>query len=246
MTNSHSSDIDATDAVSAFFGGIGFVALNPRIWRFAVVPAILLALTTSGFALLGIWGSSEVSSFIFAGASTGSEIGYWIVLIVLALIAVIVAMLLGLLVTEPLSAFALEAISVAQQHQLTGSTPDHVPFLTSACLTIRCVGFGLMLGLPAIVGLIAVNLVFPPATLVTVPLKFLVCAWLLAWNILDYPFGLRRLGIGARLRWVMRHPFAFTTFGALWALIAIVPGIVLVFLPMGVAGATRLVIAAER
>ena len=42
-----------------------------------------------------------------------------------------------------------------------------------------------------------------------------------------------------------RHFGAVTAFGAAWALLVIVPGIVLVLLPMGVAGAARLVVEAE-
>ena len=49
-------------------------------------------------------------------------------------------------------------------------------------------------------------------------------------------------GLVRRLKWVGRHFGAFTLFGLLWALVAVVPGVVLVLLPMGVAGATRMVL----
>jgi CysZ protein len=98
---------------------------------------------------------------------------------------------------------------------------------------------------PLFLGLFLISLVFPPAALVTVPLKFLLCGWLLAWNFLDYPLGERGLGAGASLSWMTRHFGAVTAFGAAWALLVIVPGIVLVLLPMGVAGAARLVVEAE-
>ena len=42
------------------------------------------------------------------------------------------------------------------------------------------------------------------------------------------------------LRWCLRHFGAFTLFGVLWAGLCIVPGVVLLILPMGVAGATRM------
>ena len=64
----------------------------------------------------------------------------------------------------------------------------------------------------------------------------------LAWDFLDYPLGLRGLGVRARLRWVRRHFGAFTLFGVLWAGLCVVPGVVLVLLPMGVAGATRMIL----
>ena len=90
--------------------------------------------------------------------------------------------------------------------------------------------------------LFVVNIFYPPAVVVTAPLKFLVCSWILAGDFNDYPLGLRGLGVRARLRWVGRHFGAFTGFGALWAVVCFVPGIALVLLPMGVAGATRLLL----
>ncbi len=43
----------------------------------------------------------------------------------------------------------------------------------------------------------------------------------------------------------LRHFDEFTVFGVLWAALLIVPGMFIVILPMGVAGATRLVVEAE-
>jgi uncharacterized protein involved in cysteine biosynthesis len=50
------------------------------------------------------------------------------------------------------------------------------------------------------------------------------------------------MGLSARLQWVGQHFGAFTLFGFLWAMVAVVPGIILLLLPMGVAGATRMVL----
>ena len=102
-----------------------------------------------------------------------------------------------------------------------------------------------LVGIPVFTTLFLINWIFPPALIVTVPLKFLFGGWLLAWNFLDYPLGIRGLGIRARLRWVGKHFNAVTLFGLAWAALVIVPGTVLVLLPMGVAGATRLVLEEE-
>jgi CysZ protein len=109
-------------------------------------------------------------------------------------------------------------------------------------LSLCCVSFALVLGGLALVALFVVEFFFPPAAIVTVPLKMLVCSWMVAWNLLDYPLGLRGMALLARLHWVGRHFGAFTLFGFLWAVVAVVPGIILVLLPMGVAGATQMVI----
>ena len=52
--------------------------------------------------------------------------------------------------------------------------------------------------------------------------------------------------MSASLNWMNRHLGAVTAFGMAWTFLAIVPPIVLLFLPMGVAGATQLVIESER
>jgi hypothetical protein len=57
--------------------------------------------------------------------------------------------------------------------------------------------------------------------------------------------SLRGLGVIARVRWSVQHFEEFTVFGVLWALLLIVPGLFFLVLPMGVAGATRLVVADE-
>jgi uncharacterized protein involved in cysteine biosynthesis len=77
---------------------------------------------------------------------------------------------------------------------------------------------------------------------VTVPLKALVCGWMLAWDLFDYPLGIRGMGIWKRIKWIFRNFGAFTLFGLIWGAMAVIPGVVLVLLPMGVAGATQLVL----
>jgi hypothetical protein len=56
---------------------------------------------------------------------------------------------------------------------------------------------------------------------------------------------MRGVGLEGRFAWVGRNFGAFTLFGLAWALLVVVPGVVLLILPMGVAGATRLVVADE-
>jgi CysZ protein len=170
------------------------------------------------------------------------SIGYWILTVFLALIALLIALVLALALAEPLSAFALERISTAQQRALTGFAPRSPSLFASLWLSLFCISFVLILGGSALVALFLVEFFFPPAAIVTVPLKMLVCSWMVAWNLLDYPLGLRGMGLLARLKWVGRNFGAFTLFGLLWAMVAVIPGIILVLLPMGVAGATQMVI----
>jgi CysZ protein len=233
--------------LDAFAGGVSFILTTPRVWGYALVPAVLLVGLFSGFLVLGIWEASRTTAALL-GEPIGlwGRISSWGLMVALSLVALLVSAVLALTLTQPLSSFALERVVHAQERALTGVSPDGPGLLTSMLRTAWVSGVTLLVGGTVLAALLVVNFFFPPALIVTVPLKFLVCAWLLAWDFLDYPWGLRRLGIATRLGWVGRHFDAFTTFGLAWALLIVIPGTVLVILPMGVAGATRLVIESER
>lgn len=241
--NDEFDSMGITASLRAFVGGIGFVLLTPSIWPWALVPGAIMLLLLCGVTGFGWWGAAE----LLAGAF-GSErhfwgaIGYWTSMILSAFLVFLVALLAALTLAQPLAGFALERIAHAQEFQLTGNRRAALPYFAALWLNLRTVAVSVALGGPALILLFAVNLIYPPVAMVTVPLKFLVCSWILAWDFLDYPLGLRELGVRARIRWVARHFGAYTTFGALWTTICVVPGIALFVLPIGVAGATRLVL----
>ncbi len=233
--------------VRAFFGGITFIVGTPSIWGYALVPIGMVLFLASAFGILGIWGAARASDALFA-SYTGSwvHVGAWVLTIILALAAVAVAIVLSICLAQPFSSFALEAIVSARERTLTGRPPPRPSFIMSILRGLSMAVFTVAVALPVFGLLLLVNLFFPPALVVTVPLKFLFCGWLLAWNFLDYPLGIHGLGLQARLRWVARHFDAFCVFGLAWAVVALVPGMLLLLLPMGVAGAAQLVVEAEQ
>ncbi len=69
----------------------------------------------------------------------------------------------------------------------------------------------------------------------------------MAWDLLDYPFGLRGMRVRERLRFIRANFRAVLGFGACASLVLVIPGVgLLVLLPLGVAGATHLVADVER
>jgi len=237
------SHLSWTGAFDAFAGGVGFIIGTPRTWPLAALPAAIMTLLTILFTVLAVWGSAEFSAWVFGSErGTWGGIGYWVVVVLLVLVLFLIGVLLALLLAEPLAALALERISQAQQRAITGSAPPPSPLIGSIWMNVKAITFSLALGGPTLLALFAVNLFFPPAAIVTVPLKLLVFGWMLAWDFIGYPMGLRKQGLRARLKWVFRNFGAFTLFGLMWAFCVVVPGVVLVLLPMGVAGATRMVL----
>jgi CysZ protein len=232
--------------LAAFGGGIGFVLSTPRVWGYALVPVSMLLLLCCGFFGLGYWGAHHLSTWII-GSDPGvwGQIGYWSLMIALGMVSALVAVLLALSLAQPLSGFALESIAHAQEHALTGKAMPRSSFIVALVSTFKAVVVALLVGGSLLILLFVVSFFFPPAVVVTVPLKVLVCGWMLAWDFIDYPLAMRGVGLEDRFAWISRNFGAFTIFGVLWALLLVVPGVQLLILPMGVAGATRLVVADE-
>jgi CysZ protein len=85
------------------------------------------------------------------------------------------------------------------------------------------------------------DLLFPPAIVVTLPLKLLVAAFSLSWNLLDYPLTLRGVRMRDRLRLFRAHKRTTLSFGVGFAVLFWLPCFQVVMLPVGVVAATRLV-----
>lgn len=246
MRTSVRGRITLLSGLQAFFRGIGFVIVTPRVWGYALVPVAMLVLLFCGLMGLGIWASHWFGDWLIRpDVGTWGEIGRWTLKIALDVAAFVAAVLLALSLAQPLSGFALESIAHAQEIALMGSAAPKSSFFVSLVSTSKAVIVALLIGGPLLVVLFLISFFFPPAAVVTVPLKVLVCGWMLAWDFIDYPLAMRGVGLEARFAWVGRNFGAFTLFGVLWTLPLVVPGMQLVILPMGVAGATRLVVADE-
>ncbi len=226
----------------AFAGGIGFVVSTPAVWGYALVPVAMVTVLLCALGGLAIWGALYLGGAWLEPSSLGGHLGLVLLDIVLGLVGVLLAVLLSFGLAQPLSGFALLAIVDAQEKALTGMTMPRPDLSDALWHAFWVTLFSFAVGIPIILGLFFVSLLFPPLALITVPLKFLVFGWLLAWNFLDYPLSLRQMGVGARLHWMAWHFAAVTAFGIAWTVLVIVPGTVFLFLPMGVAGATRLAV----
>lgn len=243
----HRGSLGIVCALRACVGGIRFIVTTPATWPYAAVPIGMMAVLTCGFSLLGVWGALQASHHMLGQTdSFWGHAGSRLVTGLLIIPALVLAVILGLSLAQPLSGFALEAISRQQERALTGTVGSPPAFTTALWTGLKMGLFTFAVGIFVFVPLFLLNLMFPPAAIVTVPLKIAIASCLLAWDFLDYPLSLRGLGLRARLRWARRNVLGVTGFGLAWTLLAFVPGTALLLLPMGVAGATRLVVEDER
>jgi CysZ protein len=233
--------IGALGGVRAFVGGIGFVLGTPSVWGWSLVPAGFMALFSLATCGLSWWGSWEAARALVGDANAGT----WAVAILLGVFGAMLAVLVALTLAQPCAGFALEAICRAQERALVGRASAPLPFWPSLRRNLKVVTATLVVGGGVTAVLFVVEFLVPPAAVVTVPLKVLVGGWLMAWNFLDYPLGLRGVGVRGGVRWVGRHAVEVTVFGLAWWSLVLFPGAVLFLLPMGVAGAARLVAEAD-
>lgn len=221
--------------VGAFFQGVRFIVRTPRLWGLALVPAVTamsiavaLVLTGGHFALA------------WAHSALGEGFAEKLVAAGMILVVVLLAVVLAISLAQPLSGWALEAIVHAQADAIGAEQLDPPPLLWAAIRSAVSSLSALLIGIPTIAALAMVGWVVPPAAIVTIPLKFTLTALLLAWDLLDYPMGLRRISLGQRVVWCARHLGAVLGLGFAAALFFAIPGLGLLALPCGVAAATRL------
>src|SRR5262249_39462196 len=163
-------------------GGIRFVMFSPRLWPYAVVPLLVMIFLTIGLTYVLLWAGSHVTSAILGEpTSAWARFGGWIVYFLVALTSFLIGAIAAVSLAQPLSCFALEAISELQDFALTGQARSRPSFVISFLTSARVVFCTLLLGGIVLAALFVVSLLFPPAAVVTVPLKLLVCAWLIAW-----------------------------------------------------------------
>jgi CysZ protein len=236
------------DGIRAFFGGFGFVVGQPSIWGWALVPAVIATLLFLALAGVAIRLGSGLADAALAGVNSGAwtTVGTWLLSVVFWAIGLIVSFLLAMSLAQPLSGFALDAIARRQEVALGGRSWPEQPWLSGMFRSLRVALSALVVSLPLLALLALVTFAFPPASVVTIPLKFLVTGLAVAYDLLDYPFSIRGLGVRARLRFVRAHWAAVVGFGASAALVLLVPGVPLLLLPIGVAGAARLVTVADQ
>jgi len=231
----------------SLFGGFGFVLGTPAVWPLAVVPVLMVVLVG------GLLGSLSVAfipglmgDWIGPTSSALGAAGRVVLQALATLVALLLALLAGYVLAQPLSGPALEGIARRQGRRLGAPELPPTSFFTDVLRSLEALLLGYALGLPLLAVLFVIALLFPPAAVVTTPLKLVVVAAMIAWDLCDYPLTLRGLTVGQRFRVVIRYRAAVVGFGAGLALASLLPCVLFLLLPVGVAGATRLMWAVER
>jgi len=222
--------------------GFGFLLGHPRSWPLAAVPLlVLLALATALSTVAVLWLPGIVGGLVGPATSTWTTVGT----AALKALSIVAAMVLSLVVAfglaQPLSGPALEGLIRLQEKHLGAPERPPTRFWLDIWRSLQSLLLGYALGLPLLAVLFVVSLLFPPAAIVTTPLKIMVLAFTLAWDLCDYPLTVRGLPVSERFRVLARYRGAVFGFGVALALVSFLPCALFLCLPAGVAGAGRLI-----
>lgn len=231
----------------ALLFGLRWLGGRRDLWSLAAVPALLVLLLGTGGAGAGLYLGYHYTQELLAvhAGPDGAGILVFLLSALLALIVGALGLLLGTSLAVPLSGPALERIAEAMRVHLGLPEPAGQGLsgvLHSLAATALTWGIGLLgVGILSLIGVLA-----PFVTPVTLPLKGMLLALLLTFDLGDPAFAMMGMSLRDRFTWLRERKGAALGFGGLAALLLGVPVLGLFVLPAAVAGVTYLVGAERR
>jgi uncharacterized protein involved in cysteine biosynthesis len=234
--------VSFASGVSSVFTAFALLGRTPALWPYALVPTLVLAVLEATFLALG-WFLVRPWLVQLLPDPSGfwGELGVGVASFGVVLLVAWLGLLVSLIVAPVVSAPALE--SIVERVERTLGVPPRAPigFARELVCGLRATLGALVFALPCLFVLFVLELVFPPLGVVTVPLKLLLTALLVALGLFDYPLTLRGVPFRERLGLLRRYPAVVLGFGATFALLFWVSCCGVVLLPVGAAAATLVV-----
>lgn len=232
---------DFVAGLTAPWQGLAFLARRPATWPLALAPALVACALLVALGWLFIHVSLGWLAASVPGADVAHTAARWLADALAVALSLAVALYAALSLASPISAKALDGL-VRARDAATGAVPyPEAAWTASASRALGAAVLGLAVGVPVTVVVAVVDFLFPPAAVVMLPLGTLLGGYVLAWNLLDYPLGLRAVRLFDRARWMGRRLPLVTGFALSSSLLLLVPGLGLLLLPAGVVGAAIVV-----
>ncbi|CAF3715840.1 unnamed protein product [Rotaria sp. Silwood1] len=235
------------NGIIAPFQGFYFILIHPSTWTRALIPAFIFTILLFTFSIPSIWGMYLLTNHLIQQyPSRWIHYSLWLLRIILYIVAIFLSLILAFITAQPLSAPALESLVRTQEHYLKYPNRPEESFCSSVWRSIRVAIVSIITALCIFIILTIMEFFFPPFIIITIPLKFIVTGFILAYDIIDYPLSLHLFGVRERTPWFKHYIWATVGFGLSMEIIFLIPGSFFLLLPAGVCGATILVVAAER
>ena len=233
--------------IRCLWGGLSWLIRTPDAWPLAAVPmALAIGVAVAGSVASASWMPQLIGDLV--GPTSGALAGFGAALLklVATAVAVVLATLLGFTLAQPLSGPALEALVRRRERDLGAPARASTSLLLDVWRSLKSLIVGYMFGLPAMLLLLLLSFVVPAAAIVLFPLKMVVAAITIAWDLCDYPMSVQGMPIGHRLKTIVNHFPALLGFSLGLALASLVPCLLFVLLPAGVVGAAELMFHVDR
>ena len=229
---------------------VRFLWRTPGTWSLAAVPVLIhTALSVAAVTLAVLYAPRLIDGPIAPFTVWLTEhVGAWGVGMLRWLLSAALAvfgLVTALWLTPPLSAPALERLILMRERDLGVAPRVGVGLWREFVCALTAQLVGLALIAPVWFVLWSLTLLLPSLAPVTVPLKFLAFAWLMAFSLLDYPLSLRGMPMRERFSLMRRGLFAVFGFGAAMSMLFAIPFLGLFVLPIAVVAATELAVALE-
>jgi CysZ protein len=229
--------------------GLVFLGARPRTWALALVPALIASVLFVFFGWLLVRGSTGWIAALIpkgdaaqtTGRDWGSFVVRWLLDGVVIILSLAVALYTSLTLASPLSAKPLEALVRVRDEERGAATYPTTAWTTSSARALGAGLVGLAVSIVVTIIVTVLNLVVPAFAVATAPIGALLSGYVVAWNLLDYPLGLRAMTLRDRARWMGAHMTLMTGFAVSSFLFLFVPGLGLLLLPAGVVGAAIVV-----
>lgn len=247
LTPRYRLDLQFAYGAFAIVRGLGFLWRTPSSWPFAAIPVVLCVLLSG----LAIGGSIHYVPRLLDGlwpelANTLGSFGAGAVRFVGIALAAVAGVFLAVFMTPPLSAPALERLVLLRERELGVAPRPAAGLFREVWCALQAQLVALAVVGPLFALLWLTTVLFPPSSVVTVPLELLLLALLTAYSLLDYPLSLRGVSVRERLRLMRGGSVLVLGFGSAIALLFAVPLLPLLLLPAAVAAATDVSVQLER
>lgn len=222
------------------YKGLWFLVRTPAAWPFAIVPMLIATLLISLIVAAAVtWLVPTVGALVGPSRAWYATAGRVALEALTALLALLLGVVVAAVLSQPLSAPALERLVRLRERDLGLPSRPQTALATELWRSARSAAIG-STGVVIVLCLSLIELLLPGSTIVILPLKIAISGLFVSWDLLDYPLSVRDLALRERLRWIRGHLPEVFGFGMSLAVVFLIPCMQLVLLPAGVVGATSL------
>ncbi len=219
------------------FHGLKLIFSDKRILLLSIVPFIFTLVVYSVLFIISISLVDNIANLLIEPGTWWRSILRWAMMISLPVILLVLLVFTYAFVSFVIAAPFYEFLSAAVEKKLAGEVKEEPFSLRNLVVDIwrALIDSAILLIIELFV--LAFGLVFGPVSMI---MCFVISALLMALENLDHVMGRRRMKFAEKIRYAGRNFWTMLGFGLIVLSGLLIPFLGVLFLPMGVAGGTKL------